>query len=371
MKNSNRLLIDLSPLKSGGGVQLALNFIDFITQSDEAKNIIILVSDKFPFITKIPKNIETVIFPATPFKRFWAEHVTLKKFIREQKISHVFTFFGLGLPQLDNIRQVVSVAYPTICYDDSPFWQNLTLKNKIIKKFFQLIRLKRIATADAIIVETSVMQNRMAQQLKMPKEKFHIIPPVPTAYLKNKAHTVQNNKGRFLLLSGLNEHKNIWRLIEVAEKIVHTSKDITFVLSYDEISFRQKYQQILRDKPDNVLSCFEFVGSIPQNEIQSAYDEVDALLNVSDLESFSNNYMEAWLSAKPIIASDRDFARDILGSSAIYVEPHDANNIFDTLVQFTEGEFDTEQMVAEGKTRLAKLPTLTQRWEALKDIIFK
>ena len=334
----NKLLLDLSPLKVGGGVQLALNFVDFIKSSDEIKNVVILVSERFPFLDRLPDNCPVEIFSASPFKRMRQEHFTLPSLVKKYGITHYFTFFGLGLPKMAGVRQVISIAYPTICYDDSTFWSHLSLKNYVIKKFFQSFRLNRINKADAIIVETAVMKERMQSQLGTNSDKFSIIPPVPTAYVQNISSDKLANDGecQFLILSGLNEHKNVWRLIEVAKEIFKKNDKIKLIISVDEHYFKEKYRILLaKETSQDFLSVFDFKGNIPQDKIQNVYNQCDALLNISDLESFSNNYMEAWLSNTPIISSDRDFARGILGTSAIYCEPHSPTNVYKTLVDFS------------------------------------
>jgi glycosyltransferase involved in cell wall biosynthesis len=369
-----KLLLDLTPLKVGGGIQLALNFLDFINLSDEIQHFVVLVSDKFPFLERLPNNCPVEIFSASPLSRMKQEHFELPKIIKKYNITHTFTFFGLGLPQQVNVRQVISIAYPTICYDDSPFWQNLTRKQYVVKKIFQYFRLNRIKKADAIIAETDVMMRRMQNQLNMTSKKITIIPPVPTSYVHNSDtfKTKTNKTFKLLVLSGLNEHKNVWRLIDVAKEIMINEDEIELMVTVDEQYFKTKYKKLLANETcQSFLNAFNFRGSIPQDKIQKVYDECDALLNLSDLESFSNNYMEAWLSNTPIIASDRDFARAILGNSAVYCEPHQPHDVYQTLVNFRKDKYDTEAMVAEGNRLLAMLPSMEQRWAMVKNVIFQ
>ena len=373
MTNS-KLLIDLSPLKMGGGVQLALNFIDYISSLEQPNGIVILVSDKFPFLERLPQNCPIEIFSSSVFTRLYQEHRVVPKLINKYNISHCFTFFGLGLPKQKKVRQVVSVAYPTICYDDSRFWQQLSIKQYLQKKLFQHFRLFRINKADAVIVETSIMKKRMQYQLKCQESKFSVIPPVPTAYVKDVNTYYRTNETTFkcLILSGLNEHKNVWRLLEVAKLLYLNNSKARLVISVEEDYLKDKYQDLLAKETSLGFLCvFDFRGSIPQDKIQQVYTECDVLLNVSDLESFSNNYMEAWLSNTPIISSDRDFAREILGSSAVYCEPHQPETVYQTITEFIEGKFDVNAMLEEGKLRLAKLPTIEQRWQAVQSVIFK
>jgi glycosyltransferase involved in cell wall biosynthesis len=110
---------------------------------------------------------------------------------------------------------------------------------------------------------------------------------------------------------------------------------------------------------------FRFVGTIPPTDIQSVYDAADVLVTLSDLESFSNNYMEAWKVGIPIIASDRDFAHEICGDSALYVEPHDSCSTVRIFELVATGRYPRDQMLAAAKTLLASLPTTRERYESI------
>ncbi|MEW6989876.1 glycosyltransferase [Colwelliaceae bacterium 6441] len=371
MNTNTRLLIDFSPLKAGGGVQLALNFLDYISQSDEFSDVIVLISDKFPLTEKIHSKFKQIVLPSSPLKRILAENIRLKKIVQTEGITHIFTFFGPGLPKFTNVRQIVSVAYPIICYDDSPYWEHISFKVKTLKKIYNKFRLNRIAKADAVIVETTTMQKRLAETLRLPTAHFKVIPPVPTSYVQDKAFNPNNHTGRFLVLSGLAEHKNIWRLIEVASTAQKQQLKIKFIITCEKPVFIHKYKELLDKENEDILSYFEFKGSVPQYDIQQLYNDTDALINISDLESFSNNYMEAWLAAKPLIASNRDFAQNILGKSALYVEPHDSEDICKVLNTFINDTSLAEKLVHEGKIKLKELPSIEERWKKVKKVIFE
>ena len=370
-----KLLIDLSPIKSGGGAQLALNFIEFIRhESNLDVPLMILVSDKFPFLDRLD-GIDYLITPSSTLRRLAFENITLQRLIKEKFITHIYTFFGAGLPKIQGVRQVVGVAYPIICNDDSVYWKNLPLKNYISKKIQNAFRKFRLRKADALIFETEVMRNRCTKVLNYEQNKAFIIPPTPTKFLtacqkgSEDSHTV-----RFLFLSGLDRHKNLWRLVEVARKLdeQYETPPCQFVISVEKQNFLNAYQQEIYRSDLNIIDhYFEFVGHVRQNEITSIYAKTDVVVNISDLESFSNNYMEAWLTKKPIFASDRDFSKSICGDSAIYVEPHDINSIVNGINQFIGGDVDTHALIAEGEKRLEQLPSLEQRLTILRSIIFQ
>lgn len=79
--------------------------------------------------------------------------------------------------------------------------------------------------------------------------------------------------------------------------------------------------------------------------------------------------MEAWVAGKPILASDRDFARHICKGSAYYVEPHDSNSLSIGIAKFAHKEISIEKMVMQGKANLSLLPSFEERLVKIFEVI--
>jgi hypothetical protein len=107
-----------------------------------------------------------IIAPSNLFERFWFEYIDYKRFIKGKSIHCVYTVFGAGLPRCVGIKSVVNVAYPIICYHDSPYWRHISLRQSLPQKVKNKLRCLRLGSADIIVVETTIMQERVASQLK-------------------------------------------------------------------------------------------------------------------------------------------------------------------------------------------------------------
>ena len=238
----------------------------------------------------------------------------------------MYTFFGPGLPHPPSIKSIVSVAYPIICYDDSPFWSHLSKQRMLRQRLINFARKKRLSAADHLIVELRMMRDRLASVPTMPAHDFHVVPPSPSEFVDDRPYSPGRHAHTptFLVLSGVAQHKNLWRLPELAVALRMLTPRFRFVITTDAHLFADHLSARSR-KAFQVTAChFDFRGTVAPDEIGTLYEEADYLLSLSDLESFSNNYMEAWKAGVPLIASDRDFAREICGESAIaYLEPHD------------------------------------------------
>lgn len=111
-----------------------------------------------------------------------------------------------------------------------------------------------------------------------------------------------------LVLSGLAFHKNNWRLYDVACILNEQNVDVA-ACSFNKDDFISHTKSMLNRKIDSIIvdKYFEFIGTVKPDKINSLYERSNALINISDLESYSNNYMESWKASVLLICSDRDF----------------------------------------------------------------
>lgn len=361
----------MSPLKSGGGVQLAYNFLDELEQADIGSNeFYLLVPEKgFSDYRNHPKISKVISAPYSKIKRTIFENFTLQKFLVEEKIKTIFTFFGSGLPHPKFIKSIVGVAYPSICYPDSPFWKYLPFITKYKTALINYYRIKRLSKANVLFAETEIMKGRLMKILRIEEKNIFIIPPSPSNYLV--AQTVRtSNLKRVLLLSGNSPQKNLWRLYAIACELKRMNCALKFVVSVTEEEWRRGLKEEFIDEKI-VDEFFEFIGVIHQKDISKAYENVDVLLMLSDLESFSNNHMEAWKVGVPQVVGDRDFTRNICRDSAVYIEPHNPQQVALTLVDVLSNTDLQKQLSEKGRVYLAQLPSQKERMQMILQLILE
>lgn len=364
------VLLDLSAIKSGGGAQLALNFLQAVNLGRFGLRIsLVLVSDEFPFRDRLQGSYAVAVAPSRVRKRILYEYRDLPKLVRDHGITHSYTFFGPGLPRMRGVRQVVGVAYPTLVYDDAAYWDNLPKGFRLRKKIQDSLRLRRLQSADHLIFETVIMERR-ARARGMVRGDASVLAPTPTAFLSSSiAPSLTEHGALVLFLADAYPHKNLWRLPGILDALERENLPVRFLLSLDRKSFMAACPSAVEIPEGKMDRYFTFMGRLRPDGLQAAYDACNVVANLSDLESFSNNYMEAWLTGRPILASDRDFARHICGDSAIYVEPHDPASLVAGLRRFAKGEVDFENMVQAGRQAMARLPSLNDRLDILAEII--
>jgi glycosyltransferase involved in cell wall biosynthesis len=292
--------------------------------------------------------------------------------MREKQVQAIYTFFGAGVPHPSRIRSIVSVAYPIICYPESPYWNHVPLRDRILKRFVNFARVRRLRAADRIVAETEVMSRRLATTLGINGSGIVVSPPAVTEFLSPREVRPPGTLD-ILCLSGLSQHKNLWRLPEIARELIQRlpsyASRIRFHISGTEDLWLRTLRPESRAVAKALASNFVWHGSVHPRDIGRLYAGADFLLSLSDLESFSNNYMEAWRARIPILASDRDFAREICKDSAVYAEPHNPVAVAEMIASVA---IDTERqraMVCAGDQLLGKLPSRSEKARDILDII--
>lgn len=91
------------------------------------------------------------------------------------------------------------------------------------------------------------------------------------------------------------------------------------------------------------------VGPLAQEELGGYYQQCDGIILPTLLETFSMTYVEAMQFGKPILTSDRDFAREVCGDAALYFDPTDPASILETIKKLP-GRSDLDE---RGRKRLA------------------
>jgi len=369
-----KLLINFGAIKTGGGVQLAINYLAYLRKyPDKIDEFFLLLPSSGPLANvEVSKScVDALSYPGNYIERVVFEKTTLNSFIEKYQINIIYTFFGAGLPRYKCVKSIVSVAYPIICYPDSDYWKYLSLDKSIKKKIVNFFRRMRIRQADIVIAETDVMANRLNRYAGVDENKLRIIPPSPSKFLEDKQFKAPSSLTLALLvLSGLDRHKNLWRLVEFAcllEGRGFTS--FRFILSVSRSAFEEDNEIKELAKKKILDRYFNFVGSIPADKISEVYDNSNFLINLSDLESYSNNYMEAWKSGLPLIVNSTDFASFICRKSAVYVNAHDLSSSIDEIIRVFKSVKLQKEMVSYGKKYLAELPDADCKFRMISEVI--
>lgn len=368
------ILLNFIALKSGGGVQVGVDFLSHVKNSTDYEwHLIATAGTAFDEITEAD-GVASIVRSEGGIKgRFIAEVFTLRYLVKKIKPQLIFTLFGPG-PLLifdPAIKTISGCAYSNLFYPEIDFWKNSGFPLKQINKFIDVFRLLLTRRADLVVFETSDIRERAIQLRKFDPDRVCVVKPSVSNTIKN--HLPEEKHDRFYLQS-----KHGFKIVMISYYRYHKNIDLfPYILRYLEESYGlNDIFFVLTLEPDhpgtkslieiaNVLGVSERIiniGPISPESCSEIYSIADISILPSTLESFSNNIAESWASSVPLLTTDRSWARSICGNAAMYAKHRDVKDIGDKIYLLYRDENARINLIKEGHIRLSEYPTSSERF---------
>jgi len=375
-----KIILNFLPLKSGGGVQVGIDFIQNAL-ADENGHDWYLVSTEgtaFDQLGETPKFKHAATVGRGRAARFMWELFGCKKLLRSVNPDVIYTQFGPQWLGAGDYPNVVGCAYSNLFYPEIAFWKQLPKAKRFGKWWIDQYRLARLQAADAVIFETKDLANRAVAQQRLKAENVHtVLPAASTLVRPGRRHEETQKKCksippgfRVLLLANYYANKNIEILPRVASHLrkALAVQDVVFVITLaPERKETQKIQALAEDL--GVGEMIFNLGTVPSEGCAEVYSAADAVILPSQLESFSNTIAESWVMEKPLLISDATWSRDLCRDGAIYINQNDASDIARKIARMRESPSAVHELVQIGKQRLLAYPDSRQRFSEYLGII--
>lgn len=360
-----RILINTATTNKGGGIQVAISFIEECKELYEHEYFVVLGENISKLIHK-DSFTENFTFYEAPFRPAtkvfsWSSHnFFLKKIEKEWKPDVVFTTTGPSYWR-PKVKHVIGYNLPHYIYSDSPYFQIISFKRKLwwkSMKIYAKYTLKR--DADALVVQTDDLRERVKKLLSK-KSVFTVSNTISEHYLSPKKVAKKlpvkvKNKFRLLTLSAWYPHKNLSIIPKVLDVLI--KKGYTNIVFVVTLSKKDEAKLHLFDKYEGQLIN---IGQVKAEEGASLYEECDAMFLPTLLECFSASYAEAMKLRKPIITSDMGFAHTVCKDAALYVNPMDENDIASKIIELSTSQELQENLMNKGVERLQKFGSSKDR----------
>ena len=357
-----KILINTSNLYVGGGLQVAISFLNEI-KDIESKNIYhVFLSTAVS--EQIVKNefSNRFIFYEIPYSA--APLYTRKKSIErldmlENIISPdiVFSIFGptYWRPKTKHLMGFAlgwMVSSTPIVYKQLPFIKRIKMKMiSQYKKYYT----KR--DADFYVVEAEDVKLKLSKVAKLNLNAISVIGNTHSSVFNSEIFSYfhlpekKHKEFRLVTISHNYPHKNLQIIRNVIPLLYN--KNIRFYLTIDELSYKTLFSGL----EDVVIN----LGSVKSVDCPSIYQQCDALFLPTLLECFSASYPEAMKMEKPILTSDYSFAQDICKDAAIYFNALDPQDIATKILDLVSNQALQRELIQTGKGRLQTLETAKSR----------
>lgn len=364
-----KILIDNSNLFAGGGLQVAVSFINDLEVLGLANTYYIVNSPNAATVfdgNKYPDNFHFINLLAKGHANIFLRARRLLKIEKDINPDIVFTLFGPSYHK-SKCAKVVGFAIPYIIYPDSPFFKKISVSEKIRYKILSLFKTYFFTrNSDALIFETENAREVFFAKKGFPKKTFTVGNTLNEIFFKaefwQNLQNVQKTSCDILFLTANYPHKNMMILPQTIKilKQQYRLKNFKFLitLNAEEVTF-----------PGYCNDHINFLGKVQLSQIPSLYQKSDMVFIPTLLEVFSATYLEAMYMRKPIIASDLGFSRDICGNSAYFCEPTNPEDYARAIFELAHNPSLKEDLVQKGTENLKRFGTSMDRTNSYLKII--
>ncbi|WP_274475263.1 glycosyltransferase [Mangrovimonas aestuarii] len=361
-----KLLINTATTHKGGGVQVALSFIQSCKAYHSHEFIVVLgvtiggLIDQSTF----PDNFrfyQLSYRPAEKVLSFEDQAKVLKEIELNENPDVVFTTSG---PSYWRPKRPHLMGYnlPHYIYQDSPYFSKIGVSNRLKWKFKgKLIKYFTKRDADAYVVQTEDVNSRLQNWLKTNKPVYTVSNTYSNNYNNSEFTSDQlllpqlkNNEFRFLILSAYYAHKNIEVLNEVIPLLEAYGGDIKFVTTLTENQFENVFNESIRSSIINI-------GPQRPEDCPQLYKECHAIFLPTLLECFSASYAEAMKMKRPIVTTNLGFAKSICGSAALYYNPLSAEDAANQIISLMTNNELKEGLLKAADLEITKFSSAEER----------
>lgn len=374
------IVLNFVPLKSGGGVQVGLDFIEQAKRLGTQHRWYLVCSAGTPFesVGETANFRCSEVVPRSAGARFWFEYVSCRALLRKVQADVVYTQFGPQWPAASDYRNVVGCAYSNLCYPEIDFWKGFPPLRRAERHVVDVLRRRRLYLADLVIFETEDLAERAIRILQLPPARVAVAKPAASVLVSPRRNHDETRRRcadmprgfRVVLLSVYNPNKNMEVLPRVARilKDHHAIDDVVFVLTLPKGSAPAKSLAALADELGVGERIYNF-GPVPHEGCAELYRVCDAVILPSQLESFSNTIGEAWVMRKPLLITDMDWARSICDDAALYFKYSDPADIARQIVRLRSADTAAQALTRAGESRLETFPTSERRFQRYLELI--
>ena len=315
------VLVDLSNLVVGGGVQVGASFLDELGRLHEDA----AARRRWPWLTQIVVEASSVVAanvtdPRPGLKISLVDGrpaARLRRVPRRRPFDLSFTVFGPDYGPRRARTSVVGFADVTSLFPEFAGIQGRRARLKHAVRARVSRHLFR--TTDLMVVESAHVGAALTERWKISPDRIRVVPNVLNHVFDDEARQVPLTvelpaSPVFAFPTRPYPHKNL-RVLGAAARVLQErhGQQVRFALTLTE----DEWQQL--DPETRQVSVN--VGPLLVAQMPAFYTACDGVVFPSLNECFSVTPLEAMKMSRPLLASDRAFVREVAGDAAWYFEP--------------------------------------------------
>lgn len=325
----SRLFIHATNIHQGGGRSL----LDALLRALKSK--VILTADvRLPLQTVTAEDLQYRRVKPSVLQRILAERWLLGAVGGDD----IVLCMG-NLPPLFRLRGHTVVFLHNRYLVDSVALDGFSLKSKLRLTIERLWFRSRMENADEFLVQTPAMKKLLESRTKG-RIPIRISPFISEYFGYTRklepSRIWKDKKFDFLYVASGEPHKNHRLLIDAWCLLAAEGLFPSLKLTVDKVSFPSVFSW-MRQKIDQYQLKVENLGSLPPDQIKLLYEQAGALIYPSTLESFGLPLIEARQAGLAVLASEKDYVRDVLDPEQTF-DPNSAVSIVRAVKRFMRFE---------------------------------
>lgn len=372
------LLLNGTTLVKGGGVQACAGFVrTALSCADES------VEWRFLLSPQVAEQVRALGFSldhrfrvceVSP-ARSMAARRQVRQLVDEIAPEAVFSFFGpayvrLGRPHLCGVADGWVTHSSWLAYSRLSSWK--ARLHMVALCAYKTLWFRR---ANAWVVEAECARRGLFWRAGIPGSRVQVVPnncgaQYPAFAAQNAgAEPDWGGVVRVLTLSAYYPHKNLELILEVAALLeARRPGRFRFVVTLPAQD-AEAAQFLARVAARGLDGVIENVGPVSVADGPALYQSCHISFLPSLLETFSANYPEAMVMRRPIVTSDLDFARDVCGDAALYIDPLLPESAAGALERLVDDEKLRCDQIEKGLLRWRSFPDQVERYTQYRDIL--
>lgn len=368
-----RVLVDMSNLVVGGGLQVGASFLDELSRIRAAD----ASSERRPWLADMVVEVsEQVLDNSTTRGAGLRLEVVngrpgarLRRLPRRPEFDLAFTVFGPDYGPRRARTRVVGFADVTSLFPEFAGIRGAraraqhALRRRVSRRIFR--------TAECIVAESAHVTAALHERWGIDPSRLHVVPNVlnrvfddvsAQAPLGVDADLDAGGAVVFAYPTRAYPHKNL-EVLGAARRIVteRSGLDVRFALTLTDAEWEQ-LDPATRAASTNV-------GPLTVTQVPALYAASAGVVFPSLNECFSVTPLETMRAGRTLVASDRPFVREVAGDAAWYVEPTDPASLAEGLVSALSDDRERARRVEVGRQVAAGWPSAMDRATAYLDIV--
>jgi glycosyltransferase involved in cell wall biosynthesis len=263
---------------------------------------------------------------------------------------------GVGLPKDKHCPFVITL------HDVIPYKMPETCGETFLRIFNEDMP-NIVSKCDGIITVSEFSKEDISKAFNFPKEKIfvthlaaeEIYRPLDKKECSNLIKTHYGIYGDYILyVGGFSPRKNILGLIEAFSKLITKyKKDIKLVIAGKQGKSYAIYKKKTQDL--GIENRILFPGFIEVDHLPQLYNASKLLAYPSFYEGFGLPPVEAMACGTPVITSNVTSIPEVLGESAIFINPNDVDALCRSMYEVLSNEDLAESLILKGLVRSSEL----------------